>query len=161
MKKSGTSYHYFPSNVPISRPIWERLHLGREQVLLKRSGQTPEIVFIRKVSGSFNHLPERSGRPVPAGLINLFGLQQRIFRHLIDQYATVQQPGALATAAQKAGADFSSPSGLTILKRFAELFPGTDILTGDDPTGYLAGDDRADTRKNALVRELLLLFLAR
>jgi glycosidase len=161
MRISGNIYNYFPSNVPISRAMWERLHLGRVLPVTKGGSGTPEIMFVRQVADSLNRLPERSDRPVPAGLINLFGLQQKIFRYLIDHYTVVQQPGALAAAAQQAGADFSSPAGLTTLERFAELFPGTEILAGAaSPPGFVAGDDRAGTRKNALARELLLLFLA-
>ena len=162
MKKTGTISNYFPSNVPISRVMWERLQLSRSLPLVQGGGGVPEIVFIRKLADSLNRLPERTGRPVPAGVINLFGLQQRIFRYLIDRYAAEQQPGVLAAAAQRAGADFSSPAGLVTLVRFAELFPGTEILAGAaSPEGFVAGDDPTATRKSVLVRELLLLFLTR
>src|SRR5512141_409568 len=117
MKETGTISAYFPSNVPISGAMWEHLHLSRSLNLAQGGGGVPEIVFIRKLADSLNRLPERTGLTVPAGLINLFGLQQRIFRYLIDHYAAEQQPGALAAAAQRAGADFSSPSGLVALER--------------------------------------------
>jgi glycosidase len=162
MKQRTDSISYFPSSVPISRTMWE--HLGLESALSAGRGgvRIPEIVFIRKVADSLNRLPERSDRPVPAGLINLFGLQERIFRYLIDLYAREQQPGVLAEAAQRAGAAFSSPDGLNLLVRFAELFPGADLLAGAaSPASYVADDDSAGKNKHVLVRELLLLFVAR
>ncbi|MCM2359921.1 MAG: alpha-amylase family glycosyl hydrolase, partial [Geobacteraceae bacterium] len=142
--------------------MWERLQLERALAALRGGGRLPEIVFIRQLADSLNRLPERSGRPVRAGLINLYGLQGRIFRYLIDRYAAEEQPGALAAAARSAGWPFSAPATAAILTRFAGLFPGAAILAGaESPAGFVAGDDRPATRKNALVRELLLLSLAR
>jgi glycosidase len=158
MKKSMNVFPYFPCNVPISRSMWERLRLGR----VPDSGRVPEIVFIRQVAGSLNSLPERRGRPVKAGLINLYGLQVRIFRYLVESYSAKQQPGALAAAAQRGGWSFDSRETLANLAHFADLFPGTEILSGPEtPAGFVAGDDRLERRKNALVRELLLLFISR
>jgi glycosidase len=162
MKKLDDTINYFPSSIPVSRAMWE--HLGLDSTLSAERGgrRIPEIVFIRKVADSLNRLPERSDRPVPAGLINLFGLQEKIFRYLLDLYAREQQPGALAEAARRAGTAFSSPDGLALLARFANLFPGTELLTGAaTPAAFVAGDDPTEKNRNALVRELLLLFLAR
>jgi glycosidase len=162
MKLRNDTNGYFPSSVPISRIMWE--HLGLDVTLPAGRGGThvPEIVFIRKVADALNRLPERGGRPVPAGLINLFGLQERIFRYLIDVYARDQQPGVLADAASRTGADLSSPDGLELLTRFAELFPGVEQLAGtSSPKDYLTDDDTTGSHKHALVRELLLLFVAR
>ena len=161
MKPIGTPFTYFPSDLPISRSAWERLGLGSVLPVAGRDADIPGIIFVRQVADALNRLPQRQGLPVPAGLINLFGLQERIFRCIIDRYAFVQQPGALATAARKAGADFTSPTGLAILERFADIFPGRDLLAGAmSAAAFVAGDDRGETRKNALVRELLLIFLA-
>jgi len=161
MKFAGTTFTYFPSDLPISRAAWERLGLGIILPVAGREVDIPGIVFVRQVADALNRLPERQLSPVPAGLINLFGLQERIFRCIIDQYARVQQPGALATASRKAGADFTSPAGLAVLERFADIFPGRDILAGVmSAADYVAGDDRGETRKHVLVRELLLILLA-
>jgi len=157
MKKSVDVFPYFPCNVPISRVMWERLRLGR----VPDDGRVPEIVFIRQVAGSLNRLPQRSGRPVKAGLLNLYGLQVRIFRCLVDKY-DAEQPGALAAAAERGGWSFGARETIARLVRFADLFPGAGILAGaETPVGFVAGDDRQVRRKNALARELLLLLISR
>ncbi|HEY6874509.1 MAG TPA: alpha-amylase family glycosyl hydrolase [Geobacteraceae bacterium] len=156
MKKSAHVYPYFPCNVPISGAMWERLRLELPPI------EAPEIVFIRRVADSLNRLPERSGRTVRAGLINLYGLQARILRYLVDQYAAGQKPGALEAAARNAGFPYASPDTLAVLARFGEIFPGAEVLAGAaSPAGFVNGADPAGRKKNGLVRELLLLFLAR
>lgn len=155
-------YNYFPCNVPITRSMWERLHLGSAMTFKRDGGRLPEIVFIRQVADSLNRLPERQGRPVQAGLINLYGLQARIFRYLIDLYAAEQQPGVLAAAAQSAGYPFTAPATLLTLTRFADLFPGREILADVvTPAVFVTGDDTLASSKNCLIRELLLLMVAR
>src|SRR6516225_101933 len=134
MKKSVDVFPYFPCNVPISRAMWERLRLGR----VPDDGRVPEIVFIRQVAGSLNRLPQRSGRPVKAGLLNLYGLQVRIFRCLVDKY-DAEQPGALAAAAERGGWSFGARETIARLVRFADLFPGAGILAGaETPVGFVA-----------------------
>jgi glycosidase len=162
MEKSDNMYNYFPCNVAITRTMWERLHLGSALTHKSDGGRLPEIIFIRQVADSLNRLPERQGRPVQAGLINLYGLQARIFRYLIDHYAAEQQPGALAVAARSAGYPFTAPATLLTLTRFAGLFPGREILTDlITPAAFVTGDDLLESRKNCLIRELLLLMVAR
>ena len=162
MKKNRGVLRYFPSNVPISRIMWERLRLGRLRPGMPEGIQVPEIVFIRRVADSLNRLPDRSSRPVAAGLINLYGLQARIMRHLIDRFTADKQHGGLAAAAASSGHPYASPATQATLKHFAELFPGAEVLADAvTPGEFVAGDDPQSTRKNILVRELLLLLLAR
>src|SRR6266508_4039674 len=110
MKNSGDIFHYFPSNVPVTQQMWERLALIHMLAELPSGRRLPEIIFVRHLAESLNRLPERSGRSVPAGLINLYGMQQRIFRYLIKRYTDEQQPDALAAAARKADHPFSAPA---------------------------------------------------
>jgi len=161
MTPSGTSQSYFPGNLPLSRAMRERLRLGRFPASAEKGRRIPDIFFVRRVAEAFNRLPERSGSPVPAGLLNLFALQVKIFRYLIDLYVTEQQPDVLAAAARNGGAGFASTDSLATLTRFAELFPGAEILADAVTPRQFVEDDGAGTRKNALVREMLLLSLAR
>src|ERR1039457_1750214 len=93
MKKPREFPPYFPSNIPFTRAVWERLNLNSTLNLLRKGGQAAEILFLRQVADSLNRLPERAGLAVHAALINLYGLQARIFRYVIDLYDREQGGG--------------------------------------------------------------------
>ncbi|KAF0219590.1 MAG: hypothetical protein FD174_1845 [Geobacteraceae bacterium] len=152
---------YFPYNVQISRTMRERLRLDEVPTDQRAEGRAPGIIFIRQVANRLNSVPDRAGRPVQAGLLNMYGLMARIFRYLIDTYVDDNQPGILETTMSTAGYDFTAPVLLATLTSFAELFPGSAIIDKKEtPATFIAGDDAAHSRKRALVRELLLLRLA-
>ena len=73
MKKSGDILHYFPSNVPITRKMWERLHLDDVLTRMQDGRGVPEIVFIRQVADSLNRLPIEPDRPSRRGSSTCMG----------------------------------------------------------------------------------------
>ena len=161
MAKDGKSKAYFPLNIQISRRMWERLELTGSLGAEPAGGKVPEIVMIRRVADRLNRLPQRRGRPAPAGHLHLYGLLGRIFRYLVDRYTTELQPQALEDALDTAGYNVSSARFAGVLSHFAELYPGAEIIAGRaSAASYIAGDDPQGGRKRALVREMFLLLLA-
>jgi glycosidase len=159
MGKKADAATYFPCAIQISRRMWKRLRLA--DALVGKEAAVPEVVMVREVADRFNRLPERGGRPVPAGLLHLYGVKEKIFRYLIDRYTAELQPTALEKALTDAGFGFASPQLREALATFAELFPGKEMITGRESAAtYIAGDDPAERRKKGAVREMFLLLLA-
>jgi glycosidase len=152
---------YFLFNIQIRLSMWERLRLSETLTDTPDAGQIPEIVHLRRIAERFNRLPETAGRPVPAGHLHLYGLMIRVFRFLIDRYTEEIRPRTLEDALESAGFALSSPRLQDAATRFAELFPGAEIVSGRaSAEGYVADDDAAGARKKLLVKEMLLLSLA-
>lgn len=150
---------YFPYTIQISRRMWERLRLA--EILPGEKAAVPEIVMIRRLVERLNRLPERSGQPVPAGLLHLYGVKEKIFRYLVDRYVAGVAPGVLEKALADAGFPISSPRLLEALTSFAELFPGREMLSGGESAArFVAADDPAAGRKRGALREIFLLLLA-
>jgi glycosidase len=141
--------------------MWEKLRLAEALTLQPAVTPLPEIVMIRRVADRFNRLPERSNRPLPAGYLHLYGLLTRIFRYLIDRYTEELHPQSLEKALESAGFCLSSAQLNAAALRFAELFPGREIVSGKtSAAGFIAGDSATGSRKKAMVKEMLLLSLA-
>jgi glycosidase len=157
--KSERAYFHF--NIQICLRIWERLRLSDVLMAAPDAGRLPEIVMIRRIADRLNRMPERSGRSVPAGHLHLHGLLTRIYRYLVDRYTEELQPRSLEKALESAGFALSSPELKATATRFAELFPGAEIVSRRmSATGYVAGDNAAGSRKKRIVKEMLLLSLA-
>ena len=85
----------------------------------------------------------------------------KAFRYLVDRYTEELQPRSLEKALESAGFALSSPELRTAATRFAELFPGAEIVSRRmSAIGYVAGDNAAGSRKKRIVKEMLLLSLA-
>ena len=161
MKKGTRTLEYFPYSVQISRTMRERLRLEEVPAGQGARGRAPGIIFIRQVANRMNLMPGRAGRPVQAGLLNMYGLLARIFRYLIDTYVEENQPGILDASLSAAGYGFTAPELVATVTSFVELFPGSAIIDGlETPVTFIAGDDASHSRKKAVVRELQLLQLA-
>jgi glycosidase len=159
MAKKTDAATYFPCAIQISGRMWERLRLGES--LIGREGVISEIVMVRQVTDRLNRLPERSGKSVPAGLLHLYGVEGKIFRYLVDRYTADLHPTVLNEALTDAGFGISSPQLREAVTSFAELFPGKEMIAGrESATTFIAGDDRAGSRKKRVVREMFLLLLA-
>jgi len=150
---------YFPFNMQIAGRFWSDLELVSPARELERQGR-PAILFCRELAVRLNRLPERAGRPVQAGVLNLYSLQGTIFRHLINRY--VRERGA--EAFEKALADAGFPPGsrelAVLLERFGALFPPAAVLYGeaDSPAAWLAAGGSFRWLLGA--SELLLLALS-
>jgi glycosidase len=152
---------YFLFNIQIRLRMWERLRLSETMPDTTDAGHIPEIVHLRRIAERFNRLPETAARPVPAGHLHLYGLMIRVFRYLIDHYTEEIRPRTLEDALESAGIALSSSRLQDAATRFAELFPGAEIVYGRaSAEGYVADDDAAGARKKLLVKEMLLLSLA-
>jgi glycosidase len=152
---------YFLFNIQIRQRMWDRLRLSETLTDTPDTGHIPEIVHLRRIAERFNRLPETAARPVPAGHLHLYGLMIRVFRYLIDRYTEEIRPRTLEDALESAGFALSSPGLQDTATRFAELFPGAEIVSGRaSAKGYVAADDGTGARKKLLVKEMLLLSLA-
>jgi glycosidase len=141
--------------------MWERLRLAEVLSSKPDESRVPEIVMIRQVANRLNRLPERRNRPVSAGHLHLYGLLNKIFRYLIDRYTEEIQPRSLEKALDNAGIGLFTPELRNAAIRFAELFPGEDIVSGlENADGFVAGDNKAGSRKKNVVKEMLILSLA-
>ncbi|GLI37413.1 alpha-amylase [Geobacter hydrogenophilus] len=150
---------YFPFNLQVAERFWRTLDLAPSARELERLGR-PAILFCRELAARLNRLPERAGRPVQGGVLNLYSLQGAIFRHLITRYAQGQAPGVLEKSLADAGFPLDSPQLAALLERFAVLFPPAALLYGDaeSPAAWLAAG--GTSRRLQAVEELLLLSLS-
>ncbi len=113
MGKKSSASAYFLLNIQISQRMWERLRLSETLTEQPAAGPVPEIILNRRIADRLNRLPERSGRPVPAGQLHLYGLLIKAFRFLIDRYTEELQPRSLEKALES--------------RRFCPLFSGTAV----------------------------------
>lgn len=150
---------FFPFNMQIAGRFWRQLDLAPSARELERLGR-PAILFCRELAARLNRLPERAGRPVQGGLLNLYALQGTIFRHLIYRYVQQQGQVVLEQALADAGFPPDSPELTDLLERFVTLFPPAALLYGEtgSPAAWLAGGGAP--RRFQAVGELLLLSLS-
>ncbi len=150
---------FFPFNMQIAGRFWRQLELAPSARELERLGR-PAILFCRELAARLNRLPERAGRPVQGGLLNLYALQGTIFRHMIYRYVQQQGPGVLERALADAGFPPDSPELTGLLERFVTLFPPAALLYGEagSPAAWLAEGGPALRLQG--VSELLLLALS-
>jgi len=143
----------------IADRFWSALELVSPARELERQGR-PAILFCRELAARLNRLPERAGRPVQGGLLNLYSLQGTIFRHLIARYVQEQGTGVMEQALAAAGLSPDSPELTALLERFCTLFPPAAVLYGeaDSPAAWLAAG--GSLRRLQGVGELLLLALS-
>ncbi|MFZ3209672.1 MAG: alpha-amylase family glycosyl hydrolase [Geobacteraceae bacterium] len=154
--KTGIEPPYFPSSLPISSAILDRL--GLDEAL---AGKGTDIVFFRRLAIELNRLPSRSNRPASAGLLNLYGQVCTIYRYLIDRHQAGQLSALLADATPVTGDGISAVEIEGTLVKFAELFPGATILKGEETISeFLAADYPGSRRRQALLGEIWLLRLA-
>ena len=152
---------YFLFNIQIRLLMWEKLRLSEALLDMQATGVVPEIVMIRRLADRLNRQPEQSERPVPAGHLHLYGLMNKVYRHIIDRFTEEIRPRILEDALESAGFALSSHRMQDAAMRFAELFPGAEIVSGKaSAEGYVADDDVSGARKKELVKEMLLLSLA-
>jgi glycosidase len=157
MKQKFIKSEYFPFHIQISADCGRRIDLKQ---LLEGIGSAPGIIYSRRVAALLNRQIEIPEQRIQPGLLHLYGILNRVFRYVIGQYCTEQQPRVLPTLMAQAGyPEFSGEAG-QLLSRFMELFPSRQMWTeGETPEGYLAGDDAGQNRRQSLTGELLLLLL--
>lgn len=150
---------FFPFNMQIAGRFWRQLDLAPSARELERLGRPP-ILFCRELAARLNRLPERAGRPVQGGLLNLYALQGTIFRHLIYRYVQQQGQGVLERALADAGFSLDSPELTGLLERFATMFPPAALLYGEagSPAAWFA--EGGQSLRLQGVSELLLLALS-
>jgi len=152
---------YFLFDIQISRRMWERLQLHEVLMLPQTTARVSTIVMIRHIADRFNRLPERSGRPLPAGHLYLYGLMIKVFRYLLDRYTEELHPRLLGNALDAAGFGLFSTELRDAATCFAELFPGIETVSSrESAAGFIDGDSAAADRKKRVVKEMFLLSLA-
>jgi len=157
MKQRFINSDYFPFHIQISAECGSRIEL---RSLLEELGQAPGIIYARRVAARLNRQLVASEPPVQPGLLHLYSILNRVFRYLIGQYCAKQQPRVLAKLVAEAGYPAFSGDAAKTLSRFMELFPSRQMVLGQEsPDAYLAADDAALARRQALTAELLLLML--
>jgi len=160
MTEKSSTLQYFPHDIQISAQHWRSLDLGALSRTIAERG-IPAIIFYRQLALKLNR-QRTSGQPlVHAGQLNLFVTLQKIYRHLIDVLAEAQQPDVLQDALRRSGVDPNGAETIQLLAHFVDLFPPQDVLAGvADPAGWLGRSDTALKRKQAMLRELLMLRTA-
>ncbi|HEX9024660.1 MAG TPA: alpha-amylase family glycosyl hydrolase [Geobacteraceae bacterium] len=152
--------NYFLFEIQIRLHMWERLRLS-ETVPGETSVRVPDIVMARRIAERLNRLPDRSGPPAGPGEMHLFGMLMRIFRYLLSRYTEEIHPRSLEQALDDGGFPLSSASLEGAALRFAELFPGAEIIGGKTTaTDFISGDGAEGTIRKGIVREMFLLSLA-
>ncbi len=152
---------YFPHDIQIRREIWERFGLGPMRAELDRHGR-PKMQFFRELAHRLSCDRPTGAEPVQAGMLNLYALQVRIFRHVVALFTGATRPGLWDRVLEEAGYDYGSPQLARLLERFGSHFPSGEELAGRvaGPAAYLAADDPVHGRKKGAVTELLLLAVA-
>ena len=160
-KEGADAVAYFTHEIQIRREMWGRFGLGPLATELHRHGR-PEIQFFRELAYRLSSERPVSAEPVQAGMLNLYALQARIFRHVITSFTGTIRPGLWDRVLSRAGYDYGSPRLLQLLERFGVHFPCGDELTGRvaGPAEYLAADDPMHGIKKGVITELLLLAVA-
>jgi glycosidase len=160
-KEEADAVAYFPHEIQIRREAWLRFDLGQLAAELERHGR-PEIQFYRELAHRLTANRPPGGEPVQAGMLNLYALQARIFRHIVATFTGSTRPGLWDRVLVQAGYDYHSPPLQRLLERFGAHFPCGEELSGrvTGPAEYLAGDDPSHGRKKGAVAELLLLPVA-
>lgn len=158
---SPKAARYFPFDIQISREFWDTLRLGNLIGGEQAGRRIPlPIIFYRTLATRLSRLPGREGRGVQPGLLNLYSLMIRIYRYLLDKHLDELHPGELDRAVQGAGFGYGDGDLPTAGFRFAELFPGIEVLEQrETPTEFLH-NDRGHLRLKRVLKESLLLRLA-
>jgi len=158
MKQRFINSDYFPFHIQISADCGREISL---RTLLEELGTVPGIIYARRLAAGLNRLQPPPEAPVQPGLLHLYSILNQVFRYLIGQYCTTQQPQVLAKLMHQAGYPDFSGDAAEVLSRFMELFPSRQMVLGKQSPGeFLAGDDAALSRRQALTGELLLLNLS-
>jgi hypothetical protein len=146
------SEKYFPFDIQISKPMWDKMQLDLINLGLTSRTKIPLIFFYRQVANRLNQLPERSTRPVKAGNVNLYALLTRVFRYLLQRYTKDKFPGLLDNILNSAGLGYSSRKYWTTCI-FVEQFPEQHSRNCGR---YLAADDQQGQKDSYRVLLLLL-----
>jgi hypothetical protein len=154
-KEGAGAVVYFPHEIQIRREIWDRFDLGPLSAELERYGR-PKIQFLRELAHRLSSERPAGSEPVQAGMLNLYALQARIYRHVVDTFTGTTRPGLWDRVLAQAGYDYTSSQLLHLLERFGIHFPCGDELAGrvTGPAEYLAADDPMHARKKGAVTEL-------
>jgi len=159
-KKDEQENNYFFFAIPITAQMQEQLGVAGVLADMEKQGASSRILFARHLAGRLNRLPARRGKPVPAGLLNLFALLGEVHRFVVARYEEEVRRRGMVEALGASGRNVSAGETVAALTAFAGHFPGIPIARGTvTPAGFVAADP-ADLRKGVLLRELLLLRLA-
>jgi len=157
MKQRFVNSDYFPFHIQISDECGKRIAL---RTLLEELGTVPGIIYARRIAARINRQLAPEEAAIQPGLLHLYSILNRVFRYLIGQYCTQQQPEVLSKLMAQAGYPAFSGDAGRALSRFMELFPSRQIVLGKEtPEQFLSGDDAALNRRQLLAGELLLLML--
>lgn len=151
--------HYFPFSIQIQKKMWEQLDLESVAAEVRLQRQ-PAMLFIRQVATRLNSRSERPEQAVPASLLNLYAMLEKIYRFVFDVYVLEQHPSVLQDIRTAAGYAGESAEMHTVLTEFAECFPGTWLLEKKENAAQYVAADVDGRRSLMLLRELWLLRLS-
>ena len=147
---------YFPYSLQIRRSVWERLALAQPHRDIRQWGR-PKGTFYRELAARLT----ADGKTVTAGELNLYGLQLKVQRHIVNRYLETQCPELLPALLEAAGISRSSAGIKGLAASFCRLFPGEPFLDNPsmEPAEWLTAD-AALGREAMLAAEILLLSVA-
>ncbi|SNB48088.1 alpha-amylase family glycosyl hydrolase [Geobacter sp. DSM 9736] len=159
MNKPQLAQQLFPFNTPVSAHFWRKLQLQELVLVADAALKLPRIVLVRRLVERLNRLPERSGNPVPPGLLHLYGLVCKVYRYVIDHFEAAH-PEMWQKAIRGAGYDPEGDSARLVIEAFCKFFPPVEVATETrDAHDFLSADpDRRG--RNLLLGEMLLLRVA-
>ena len=147
---------YFPYSLQIRRSVWERLSLDLPHRDIRQWGK-PKSTFYRELAARLT----AEGKTVTAGELNLYGLQLKVQRHIVNRYLDSQCPELLPELLAAAGISRSSAGIRGLVASFCRLFPGEPFLDNPamEPDEWLMADAEPG-REAMLAAEILLLSVA-
>lgn len=152
---------YFFAQFPLLKKIWHEFALFPVALELKAL-KRPPILFFREIARRQQEKEQGAVSPFQAGQLNLFALQQKIFRRLVVQYLSVQCPGILREILDTAGYSIDSVDFAEVAEAFCDHFPGQDLLEGTISThDWLFDEKEALKRRESVLIEMFLLRLTR
>jgi hypothetical protein len=158
---------------PAARPVYEfhvsrqaRERYGFEERLF---GLTGNVIFAdyaasRRFAARMNEVrgvATDPGAAVRAGDLNAMGLIDEILHHVVELYREQVEPRAIAGALEALEKRLGRQTLDATLAAFAEQFPGSAILSGDQPAKEWLSDETAGrSNREIALEELLMLWLA-
>ncbi len=116
-------------------------------------------IFAQKINQQRDlvNYPEQA---VKAGQINALGLMDEIFHHVTALYLQQRNPQAFSKALQFLTEKFGNAEVEHLLLNFIQEFPPLSVYLGQvTPEEYLEGDTEGVPNREALVEELMMLWI--
>jgi len=148
----------------ISRAARDRYHLDDTLFALDGNVVLADFYAARVFAQKMNErrdLARFPERMVPAGQINAMGLLDEVLHMVVAAYREQQGPGLLAQALAWLDRRVGVEALDGVLRRFVDDFPPVAVYRREvTPADYLAGETAGEPNRQAVLEELLMLWLA-